>query len=132
VIRNYIDWVLNVALERQERADQLRPRPMAERILDEDHYGLVKVKERILEHLAVQALAGKKRKGPDALPRRSARRRQDLPRAQHRAGHGRRAFVRLSASGASETRRRSADTAAPISEPCPAGSSRIAEARSGS
>ncbi len=61
VVRNYIDWVLSLPWEdkTQDKLDVAE----AERILEEDHYGLKKIKERILEYLAVQALV-KKLKGP--------------------------------------------------------------------
>ncbi|KYF72568.1 endopeptidase La [Sorangium cellulosum] len=61
VVRNYIDWILELPWydKSEERYDLVE----AERILDEDHYGLKKIKERILEYLAVQALT-KKLKGP--------------------------------------------------------------------
>jgi ATP-dependent Lon protease len=55
VVRNYIDWVLS--LPWYHYADLKHDITRAEEILDEDHYGLEKVKERILEHLAVQSLA---------------------------------------------------------------------------
>src|SRR5450432_3705043 len=61
VVRNYVDWVL--ALPWGEKTEDKLDVTDAERILDEDHYGLKKVKERILEYLAVQALV-KKFKGP--------------------------------------------------------------------
>jgi ATP-dependent Lon protease len=61
VVRNYIDWVL--ALPWGEKSEDNADVDRAEAILDEDHYGLKKVKERILEYLAVQALV-KKLKGP--------------------------------------------------------------------
>ncbi|HEX4352216.1 MAG TPA: endopeptidase La, partial [Polyangiales bacterium] len=61
VVRNYIDWVL--ALPWHEKSEENYDIDLAEKILDEDHYGLKKVKERILEYLAVQALVGKLR-GP--------------------------------------------------------------------
>ncbi|MFW5878257.1 MAG: endopeptidase La, partial [Myxococcota bacterium] len=61
VVRNYIDWVL--ALPWNELKKERNDIDEAERILDEDHYGLKKVKERILEYLAVQALVDKM-KGP--------------------------------------------------------------------
>ena len=61
VVRNYIDTVL--ALPWQERSEEPIDLDEAARILDEDHYGLEKVKERILEYLAVQLLVGKMR-GP--------------------------------------------------------------------
>ncbi|HJL19660.1 MAG TPA: endopeptidase La [Sandaracinaceae bacterium LLY-WYZ-13_1] len=61
VVRNYIDWILN--LPWYDKTDENYDIDLAEKILDEDHYGLKKVKERILEYLAVQALV-KKLKGP--------------------------------------------------------------------
>ena len=61
VVRNYIDWILN--LPWFDKTDENYDIDLAEKILDEDHYGLKKVKERILEYLAVQALV-KKLKGP--------------------------------------------------------------------
>jgi ATP-dependent Lon protease len=61
VVRNYIDWILSLPwYETTEVQDELDE---AEKILDEDHYGLEKPKERILEYLAVQALV-KKIRGP--------------------------------------------------------------------
>src|SRR5690606_15828508 len=61
VVRNYIDWILSLPWEEKtkDRYDVVE----AEKILDEDHYGLEKVKERVLEYLAVQQLVGKL-KGP--------------------------------------------------------------------
>jgi ATP-dependent Lon protease len=61
VIRTYLDWLVGLpwAKEDEEKLDLLE----AQRILDEDHYGLEKVKERILEYLAVHKLTGKMR-GP--------------------------------------------------------------------
>jgi ATP-dependent Lon protease len=61
VVRNYIDWILS--LPWFERTKEKIDIDEATRILDEDHYGLEKPKERILEYLAVQALV-KKIKGP--------------------------------------------------------------------
>ncbi len=61
VVRNYIDWVL--ALPWFDKSEENYAIDKAEEILDEDHYGLKKPKERILEYLAVQALV-KKLKGP--------------------------------------------------------------------
>jgi ATP-dependent Lon protease len=54
VVRNYIDWLLS--LPWYERTRDKLDLAEAERILDEDHYGLEKPKERILEYLAVQSL----------------------------------------------------------------------------
>ncbi len=61
VVRNYIDWI--ISLPWNECTDDKLDITEAERILEEDHYGLDKVKERILEYLAVQSLVGKI-KGP--------------------------------------------------------------------
>ncbi len=61
VVRNYIDWIM--ALPWYEKTRDTLDISEAERILDEDHYGLEKPKERILEYLAVQSLV-KKVKGP--------------------------------------------------------------------
>ena len=61
VIRNYLDWLLALPWAKATR-DRLDLKA-AEVILDEDHYGLQTVKERILEYLAIRKLA-KKMKGP--------------------------------------------------------------------
>ncbi|OGP82141.1 MAG: endopeptidase La [Deltaproteobacteria bacterium RBG_13_65_10] len=61
VVRNYIDWILSLPwYEYTEESIDLNE---SQRVLDEDHYGLEKVKERILEYLAVQSLV-KQMKGP--------------------------------------------------------------------
>jgi ATP-dependent Lon protease len=61
VVRTYIDWMINVPWKKKSkiRTDLKK----AEEILDDDHYGLKEVKERILEYLAVQKRV-KKLKGP--------------------------------------------------------------------
>ena len=61
VVRNYIDWLL--AMPWSETTDNKYTLKESQNILDEDHYGLKKVKERIIEYLAVQTLV-KKNKGP--------------------------------------------------------------------
>ena len=61
VVRNYIDWILSLPWMKKTK-DKLNIQE-AETILEEDHYGLSKPKERILEYLAVQRLT-KKIKGP--------------------------------------------------------------------
>ncbi|OUS77914.1 endopeptidase La [Paenibacillus sp. MY03] len=61
VIRNYIDWLL--ALPWNKRTNDDLSIEKAEDILNDDHYGLEKPKERVLEYLAVQQLVGKM-KGP--------------------------------------------------------------------
>ena len=61
VVRNYVDWILGLPwYDKSEENFDLKG---AETILDEDHYGLKKIKERIVEYLAVQALT-KKLRGP--------------------------------------------------------------------
>ncbi len=57
VVRNYLDWLLEIPWEAQTRVK--RDLKKAEEILNEDHYGLEKVKERIIEYLAVQNRVGK-------------------------------------------------------------------------
>lgn len=61
VVRNYIDWVLSLpwSVLTEDKLDIVE----ASKILDEDHFGLKRVKERILEYLAVQVLV-KKQRGP--------------------------------------------------------------------
>ena len=61
VSRNYLDWMLSVPWNKKKRLQ--RDLKKAQNILDEDHYGLVKIKERIIEHLAVQTRT-KRVKGP--------------------------------------------------------------------
>ncbi len=61
VVRNYIDWLVNVPWKK--RSKMRRDLGKAQEVLDEDHYGLDKVKERILEYLAVQQRI-KQIKGP--------------------------------------------------------------------
>ncbi|MCB0407869.1 MAG: LON peptidase substrate-binding domain-containing protein, partial [Bdellovibrionales bacterium] len=61
VVRNYIDWMLD--LPWYNYAEENKDIQNAEDVLNEDHWGLEKVKERILEHLAVQALTDQL-KGP--------------------------------------------------------------------
>ena len=61
VVRNYVDWLLKAPWKKRSKI--LRDLNRAEEVLDEDHYGLEKVKERILEYLAVQQRV-KRLKGP--------------------------------------------------------------------
>lgn len=62
VVRNYVDWLLSVPWEEDVTEDRLDI-DEATKILDEDHYGLEKPKERIIEYLAVRKLTDKL-KGP--------------------------------------------------------------------
>jgi len=61
VVRNYLDWMLGIPWKKRNRVN--KDIKKAEEILNADHYGLEKVKERILEYLAVQQRT-KKIKGP--------------------------------------------------------------------
>jgi ATP-dependent Lon protease len=54
VSRNYLDWLLAVPWKKKSK--EIRDIKAAERILEQDHYGLEKIKERILEYLAVRQL----------------------------------------------------------------------------
>lgn len=95
VIRNYVDWLL--ALPWSKRTEDRLDIKEAAVILDEDHYGLTKVKERILEHLAVRKLAEKMRSpiicfvGPPGVGKTSLGR--SIARAMGRK------FVRMSLGG---------------------------------
>jgi ATP-dependent Lon protease len=61
VVRNYLDWLLTIPWKKRSKIK--RDLKSAEKVLNDDHYSLEKVKERILEYLAVQARANKV-KGP--------------------------------------------------------------------
>ncbi len=66
MIRTYLDWVLDVPWDKptDDRLDPIEAR----RVLDEDHYDLDKVKERIVEYLAVQKLRQRQNAGAPVLP----------------------------------------------------------------
>jgi len=61
VVRNYLDWMLSIPWNKRTRVK--KDLIAAQKVLDEDHYGLEKVKERIVEYLAVQQRS-RKLKGP--------------------------------------------------------------------
>ncbi len=61
VVRNYLDWMLSIPWKKRSRVK--KDIKAAQKVLEADHYGLEKVKERILEYLAVQQRT-KKMKGP--------------------------------------------------------------------
>lgn len=95
VSRNYLDWLIAVPWFKRSR--ESKDIDKAERILDEDHYGLEKVKDRIIEFLAVRQLVKKQRGpilclvGPPGVGKTS------LARSVARATN--RKFVRLSLGG---------------------------------
>ena len=119
VVRNYIDWISRLPWydETKDRLDVIE----AEQVLNEDHYGLKKAKERILEYLAVQALVEKLKGpilcfvGPPGVGKTSLAR-------SHRPGHSA-ASSCACRWAACATRRRSAATGARTSARCPASSS---------
>lgn len=95
VVRNYVDWLVNVPWKKRSKIS--RDLAQAEAILEEDHYGLEKVKERILEYLAVQQRV-KKSKGPIlCLVGPPGVGKTSLGRSIARATH--RTFVRMSLGG---------------------------------
>ena len=61
VVRNYLDWMLSIPWKKRSKVNN--DVVAAEKVLDADHYGMEKVKERILEYLAVQSRS-QKAKGP--------------------------------------------------------------------
>ena len=81
VARTYLDWILDLPWQ-VSTEDNLDLRH-AQQVLDEDHYDLERVKERILEYLAVRALRPQA-KGPLSVLCGSAGRRQDEPGAKYR------------------------------------------------
>jgi len=95
VSRNYLDWLIAVPWHRKTR--ESRDLKRAEQILHEDHYGLEKVKDRILEFLAVRALVKKPKAtiltfaGPPGVGKTSLA--KSIARAMNRK------FVRLSLGG---------------------------------
>jgi len=95
VVRNYIDWLVKVPWKKRTKI--LKDIARAEKILDEDHFGLEKVKERIVEYLAVQQRVEKIRGpilclvGPPGVGKTSLG--QSIARATNRK------FVRMSLGG---------------------------------
>ena len=85
VIRTYVDWL--VSLPWNVSTDDRLDIKEAAQILDEDHYGLEKIKERILEYLAVRTLADTIR-SPILLFVGPSRRRQDVAGQVDRQGDG--------------------------------------------
>ena len=77
VIRTYVEWIISLPWDKetQDNLDLVKAR----KVLDADHYDLDKVKDRIIEYLAVSKLK-ERPLGADPLLRRPARRRQDLAR----------------------------------------------------
>ena len=75
VVRSYIDWMVSVPWAKRSKVKHDLKR--AARILDEDHFGLDEVKDRILEYLAVQKRV-RKVKGPCPMSGRAPRRWQDV------------------------------------------------------
>jgi ATP-dependent Lon protease len=95
VVRNYIDWLVKVPWKKRTKI--IKDIARAEKVLDEDHFGLEKVKERIVEYLAVQQRVEKPRGpilclvGPPGVGKTSLG--QSIARATNRK------FVRMSLGG---------------------------------
>ena len=95
VVRNYIEWLISLPWKKHSRIS--RNLAKAEKILDDDHYGLEKVKERILEYLAVQQRVKKSKAailclvGPPGVGKTSLG--QSIARATNRK------FIRMSLGG---------------------------------
>lgn len=95
VVRNYIDWLLKAPWKKRSKV--LKDLARAEEVLEEDHYGLEKVKERILEYLAVQQRVNRLKGpilclvGPPGVGKTSLG--QSIARATNRK------FVRMSLGG---------------------------------
>ena len=85
VVRNYLEWMLSIPWGKKSKIK--KDLGLAQKVLDDDHYGLEKVKDRIVEFLAVQSRSDKLQ-GADPVPRRAAGRRQDQPRQVGGQGHG--------------------------------------------
>ena len=62
ILRGYLEWMID--LPWSETSDEILDLDFAKKVLDEDHFDLEKIKERILEHLAVRSLKGPNTKGP--------------------------------------------------------------------
>jgi len=95
VVRNYIDWLVKVPWKKRTKV--IKDIARAEKVLDEDHFGLEKVKERIVEYLAVQQRVDKLKGpilclvGPPGVGKTSLG--QSIARATNRK------FVRMSLGG---------------------------------
>jgi len=95
VVRNYLDWILGVPWNKKARVH--KDIKKAKKVLDKDHYGLEKVKDRILEYLAVQQRTSKVKGpilclvGPPGVGKTSLG--QSIARATNRK------FVRMSLGG---------------------------------
>ena len=120
VVRNYLDWVLSIPWGKKRRISNDLNK--AAQILDDDHYGLEKVKERIIEYLAVQQRT-KKMKGPIlCLVGPPGVGKTSLGKSIARATG--RSFGRMSLGRRPRPKRKFAATGVPISVRCRARSSR--------
>ena len=118
VVRNYLDWMLSIPWGVKSRVK--RDLGRAQKVLDDDHYGLEKVKERIVEYLAVQQRSKKLKGpilclvGPPGVGKTSLGNRWHGPRG---------ASLSVSRLAGCATRAKFAATGGPISGRCPARSS---------
>ena len=123
VVRNYIETL--IGCRGRKNQDQQRPEHAAQTVLDEDHFGLDKVKERILEYLAVQQRGQASRRRSCAWSARPAWARPrwavDCPRGQP--------SVRAHGAGGVRDEAEIAATAAPISARCRASAAKHDQGR---
>ena len=119
VSRNYLDWLLAVPWKKKSK--EIRDILAAEKILNEEHYGLEKIKDRILELLAVRQLVKIRRApssasvGPPGVGKTSERCPSAMPQG---------ASSSASLWVACAMKPKSVAIVAPTSAPCPARSSR--------
>jgi ATP-dependent Lon protease len=90
VLRNYLDWVLALpwAGAPGARTEDRIDLPIAEQILEEDHYGLHQVKERILDYLAVRQLTMRKRATEQMIAASYGIAQQPAPSSERHHGQG--------------------------------------------
>ena len=95
--RTYLDWIARAAVDASARDDVLDV-AHARRVLDEDHYGLDEVKERILDYIAVLVArrAARRARSSASWARPASARRRSAARSRARSG---RKFVRMSLGG---------------------------------
>ena len=119
VIRTYVEWILSLPWDKETK-DNL-DLVQARKVLDADHYDLDKVKERIIEYLAVSKLkeATSRARSSASSARPESARRRSASRSRRRSA----ASSSASRSAASATRRRSAVTGERTSARCPERSS---------
>ena len=122
VLRGYLEWLCDMPWSKRTKdAIDLK---RASEVLDADHFGLEKVKERILEFLAVRSSTSKESR---SCAWSASRRGEDLPRPVDCPGHG--PEIRPRVPGRRARRGRNPGHRRTYVAPCPAGSSRASRRR---